>query len=194
MTTFGSNLVSNSTFDTSAGWQDSAGNTSAYTGGIVKFIGGIYIDLPALSGAETYQVSADIIPGAPGNATLVTSLGGDFSSRTVAPASGTITWTLDPSASNTTLSFTSDFAVWMDNVTVYRTNEFQAGDYIGVYYSIDDAGWVYAGEMDVSANYKEQEFYINRTGKRIQFKFAGRGGNFKIREYSIMTPEVEDDR
>jgi hypothetical protein len=62
------------------------------------------------------------------------------------------------------------------------------------YYDIDDGGWVLAGKKAFGSSYTEHTFYINRTGKRIRFKFVGSGSDFKIREYKIMEPEIEDDR
>ena len=76
----------------------------------------------------------------------------------------------------------------IDNIELYQTGG------LSVYYDIDDSGWIPTRGFLLTNQYEERPVYINATGRRIKFKFTGYGSDFKIREYKIMEPEIEDDR
>ena len=197
MSLYGVNTVANGTFDTTASWDVDAGNNIVIALGKCTADGPIIQDITSLVTGVPYKVTFDVVAGTPTGNPYV-SLGGDTTTNLAINVAGLIgssySATLIPTGANTQLRFWGDGGIITDNVTVTEVFPFNDGDYIGVYYNIDDAGWVYAGAMNVTDDYKEQPFYINRTGKRIKFKFAGRGGNFQIREYQIMEPGIEDDR
>lgn len=60
-----------------------------------------------------------------------------------------------------------------------------------------DLTWVEGGvpfnSQQLTSDYEEYTFYINRTSKRIQFRFRGRE-YFDIREFKIIEPQILGDR
>lgn len=71
------------------------------------------------------------------------------------------------------------------------------GDSTIVEYSIDDGPWVEitASPQALVDDYKEYEFYINETSKRIQFRQSNfEDGEFRTREFDIADPLIEENR
>jgi hypothetical protein len=101
---------------------------------------------------------------------------------------GSGTEALNKGSYNTSGTIKNNIA-WVDAVkTLNDTNTIQ------VYYNIDNKGWVRAGDINATTNYEEYPIYINRTGKRIQFRFATTGLDFTIREYTLVGTAVKKDR
>lgn len=55
------------------------------------------------------------------------------------------------------------------------------------------AGGVPINVQSLTDDFEEYTLYINRTSKRIQFRFKGKD-KFYIREFMILSPEIQNDR
>ena len=55
------------------------------------------------------------------------------------------------------------------------------------------AGGVPFNSKQLTSDYEEYTFYINRTSKRIQFRFQG-AEDFEIREFKILQPQIMGNR
>ena len=67
----------------------------------------------------------------------------------------------------------------------------------GTISSLSDVEWASGGvpfdDGTTDANYTENTYYINRTGKTIQFRFSGYNDS-QLKEYKILTPTILSDR
>jgi hypothetical protein len=200
MTAYGPNIITNGTFDTViAPWTEEQ-VTVAWDAGRMGFYQGVArLDLTgSLKPNTTYSLQFDAVSDGPGLNSYWIRLGGAYTGFVGSgrpTAEGANAFTLTTTGADSLLRiFIGDEVTYIDNVTLREVFDFESGDYVGVYYNIDEAGWVFAGEMAVTDDFKEKTFFINKTGKRIRFKFAGRGGNFQIREFQIREADIENDR
>ncbi len=61
-------------------------------------------------------------------------------------------------------------------------------------FDTSETGWV-DYSFDLTIQWQEKTFYTNKTSKRIQYEFKDFSGNqFKVREFEVLDPVIEDNR
>jgi len=61
-------------------------------------------------------------------------------------------------------------------------------------FDTSDTGWTDMS-FDLTTEWKEKKFFINKTSEGIQFEFADWSGKaMKVKEFKILNPEIEEDR